>query len=87
MTIELIFKAVMAGDAGVAVNQVESALSAEIPATDILNQGCIEAMQQVGQRFEEGEYFVPEMLIAARAMQSALSVLKPHLAEGELGNA
>ena len=38
-------------------------------------------MEEVGRRFEEGEFFVPEMLIAARAMQSGLALLKPHLAE------
>jgi 5-methyltetrahydrofolate--homocysteine methyltransferase len=41
-------------------------------------------MGEVGQLFEEGEYFVPEMLIAARAMQGGLLILKPFLAEGDV---
>ncbi len=40
----------------------------------------------VGQRFEAGEFFVAEMLIAARAMQAGLSLLKPHLADSGVGN-
>jgi len=41
----------------------------------------------VGRRFEEGDFFVPEMLIAARAMQAGLNLLKPHLAEGGIKSA
>jgi 5-methyltetrahydrofolate--homocysteine methyltransferase len=44
----------------------------------------IAAMAEVGRLFEEGEYFVPEMLIAARAMQAGLAILKPHLIESEV---
>ena len=87
MSLEKIYQAVMEGDAGEATSQVEAALAAGVPASDILNKGCIAAMAEVGQLFEEGEMFVPEMLIAARAMQAAMSVLKPHLAEGEIVSA
>jgi 5-methyltetrahydrofolate--homocysteine methyltransferase len=45
----------------------------------LLNQALIPAMAEVGQRFEAGEYFVPEMLISARAMKSGLAILKPKL--------
>jgi 5-methyltetrahydrofolate--homocysteine methyltransferase len=58
---------------------VQAALDAGIPAGEILNTGMIPAMKEVGDLFEEGEFFVPEMLIAARAMQAGLAVLKPHL--------
>jgi 5-methyltetrahydrofolate--homocysteine methyltransferase len=84
MSIETIYQAVMEGDAGEAASQVQAGLDAGIAASDILNKGCIAAMAEVGQLFEEGEMFVPEMLIAARAMQAAMLVLKPHLAEGEI---
>jgi 5-methyltetrahydrofolate--homocysteine methyltransferase len=87
MSIEAIFGAVMEGNAGEAASQVEAALAAGTAPSDILYQGCIAAMDKVGQLFEDGEYFVPEMLIAARAMQSAMDVLKPHLAEDEIGAA
>jgi 5-methyltetrahydrofolate--homocysteine methyltransferase len=44
----------------------------------------IAAMKEVGKRFEEGDYFVPEMLIAARAMKGGLVVLKPHLVDSAI---
>jgi 5-methyltetrahydrofolate--homocysteine methyltransferase len=84
MSIEAIYEAVMEGDADGAATQVQAGLNAGIPASDILNKGCIAAMGEVGRLFEEGEMFVPEMLIAARAMQAGMNVLKPHLAEGEI---
>jgi 5-methyltetrahydrofolate--homocysteine methyltransferase len=87
MNLEAVYKAVLEGDADEAVVQVEASLKAGIPAGDILNKGCIAAMGEVGRLFEEGEMFVPEMLIAARAMQAALNVLKPQLGEGEITSA
>jgi 5-methyltetrahydrofolate--homocysteine methyltransferase len=87
MSLEAIYEAVMEGDAGEAKVQVQAALDAGVPPADILNKGCIAAMAEVGKQFEEGELFVPEMLIAARAMQAGMNVLKPHLAEGEIVSA
>ncbi len=45
----------------------------------VLHKGLIPPMEEVGRLFEEGEFFVPEMLIAARAMQGGLDILKPLL--------
>ncbi len=59
--------------------KVKSALKLGLPPISILNDGMIAAMQEVGRLFEAGEYYVPEMLVAARAMQSGMKVLKPHL--------
>jgi 5-methyltetrahydrofolate--homocysteine methyltransferase len=53
----------------------------------ILNDGLVAGMSDVGELFKQGEYFVPEMLIAARAMKSAMAILKPHLGSGEVGAA
>jgi 5-methyltetrahydrofolate--homocysteine methyltransferase len=50
----------------------------------ILSEEMIAAMAEVGRLFEEGEYYVPEMLIAARAMQAGLAVLKPHLVNANI---
>jgi len=58
---------------------VSQALESGLPAETILNDGLIKAMQEVGARFERAEFYVPEMLVAARAMQSGLAVLKPQL--------
>ena len=87
MSIESIYQAVLEGDAEGAATQVQSGLDKGIAPSDILNKGCIAAMGEVGRLFEEGEMFVPEMLIAARAMQAGMSILKPHLAEGEITSA
>jgi 5-methyltetrahydrofolate--homocysteine methyltransferase len=87
MSIEVIYQAVMEGDADGASSQVQAALDAGLPPSDILNHGCIAAMGEVGRLFEEGEMFVPEMLIAARAMQAGMNILKPHLAEDEISSA
>lgn len=61
---------------------VLDALDAEIPPEAILNEGMVTAMDEVGALFEAGEYFVPEMLIAAHTMQTGLAILKPLLIEG-----
>jgi 5-methyltetrahydrofolate--homocysteine methyltransferase len=87
MTIETIYQAVLEGNADEAATQVQAGLDAGIAPSDILNKGCIAAMGEVGRLFEEGEMFVPEMLIAARAMQAGMAILKPHLAEGEITSA
>lgn len=81
MPIEKIRQAVIEGDRNAAVEEVQKALDAGLPAEKILHEGLIDAMREVGELFEEGEFFVPEMLIAARAMSAALELLKPRLVE------
>ena len=70
------------------VTQVEtgvaSALAGGSTAETILKEGLIAAMDEVGRRFEEGDLFVPEMLVSARAMQAGLQLLKPHLVQDEV---
>ena len=79
-----IYGSVLDGDAGGTTEYVQEAIEAGIPAETILNEGMISAMMEVGRLFEEGEAFVPEMLIAARAMQSGLSILRPLLVEADV---
>lgn len=79
--IEEIRQAVIEGQAKAVVPKVEQALGEGMAAETILNEGLISAMAEVGQLFEDGEFFVPEMLIAARAMSAALDILKPKLVE------
>ncbi len=74
-------EAVVDGQAKLAVAKVIEGLDAGIEAGTLLREGLIEAMAQVGKLYEEGEVFVPEMLVAARAMSAALGTLKPHLVE------
>jgi 5-methyltetrahydrofolate--homocysteine methyltransferase len=59
--------------------KVQAALENGVEAETILNSGLIAAMKEVGQLFEDGDYFVPEMLISARAMQSGMTILRPIL--------
>jgi 5-methyltetrahydrofolate--homocysteine methyltransferase len=72
------------GDMPSATEGVRVALDAGVDAGTILQQALIPAMSEVGRLFEEGEYFVPEMLIAARAMQAGLKILKPLLVEEDV---
>ncbi len=84
MSLETIYQAVLDGDAPAAEAAVKEALAAKVPAEDILQKACIPAMGQVGRLFEEGEKYVPEMLISARAMQKSVALLKPLLAQGSV---
>ena len=72
---------VIRGDATGALDGVQRALGEGLEAQTILTQGLIDAMTEVGRRFEAGEYFIPEMLISARAMKSALEPLRPLLVD------
>lgn len=72
---------VIGGKRDIVEEKVKSALSEKIAPDKILTEALISAMSEVGDRFEKGEFYVPEMLIAARAMQAGLAILKPRLAE------
>jgi 5-methyltetrahydrofolate--homocysteine methyltransferase len=76
---ETIYQNVLEGDAPAVEAGVNKALQEGIPAETILKEGLISAMDQVGKLYEAGDFFVPEMLVAARAMQSGLRILKPQL--------
>ena len=80
-TLDELREAVVDGQAKVAVAKVTEALAAGTDAGTVLREGLIAGMAQVGKLYEDGEVFVPEMLVAARAMSAALAVLKPHLVE------
>jgi len=69
------------GKAKEIVAAVEKALSEGAAPADILEKGLISGMNVVGEKFKNGEVFVPEVLIAARAMNRASAVLKPALTE------
>jgi 5-methyltetrahydrofolate--homocysteine methyltransferase len=78
-----LYDAVLEGDFDGVKANVQASLDAGLEPGVILNDGMIAAMREVGVRFEAGEYYVPEMLIAARAMQSGMTLLKPHLQKTE----
>jgi len=79
-----IYTAVVEGSASAVKSAVQSGLDAGEAAETLLNNGLIAAMQEVGRLFEEGEYFVPEMLISARAMQAGMAILRPILVEQDI---
>ena len=81
MSLENIYQNVVEGQAPAVEAGVKAELDSGTDPETILNQALIAAMDYVGQQFEEGEFFVPEMLIAARAMQAGMSLLKPYLVE------
>ncbi|MBU0639687.1 MAG: corrinoid protein [Planctomycetes bacterium] len=78
-TLEQIANAVIDGDEQATPQHVEAALKENIPSRQILNEGLLSGMTEVGRRFREGEFFVPEVLIAAEAMKAGLAVLRSEL--------
>ncbi|QOV20826.1 corrinoid protein [Blautia liquoris] len=64
---------------------VQAALDDGCDPVEILNKGMIDAMGIVGEKFKNNEIFVPEMLVAAKAMKKGVEVLKPHLASDATG--
>ncbi len=65
----------------------EQALQSEVNPADILNQGLLPGMDAVGQKWKDGDMFMPEVLRCAKAMSGAMDILRPHLSEGDMGNA
>ena len=74
-----LYDAILTGNAKKAEEATKAALEANVDASELLGKQMIPAMDEVGRRFECNEYFVPELLIAARAMKGALELITPHL--------
>ena len=81
MNLQALHDAVLDGDASAAKSLTEQALAEGADPQSLLSDYMIPAMDEVGRRFEANEYFVPELLIAARAMKAALGLIRPLLAE------
>jgi 5-methyltetrahydrofolate--homocysteine methyltransferase len=86
-TIQAIYTSILEGDNKAIAGQIQAALDAGVEPGQVLNDGMVAAMSEVGRLFEEGEYFVPEMLIAARAMKAGMEVLKPRLVQADVRSA
>ena len=76
----------LAGETERVVKGTKEALDAGMTAEDILKQGLIPAMGEVGEKFRNGEVYIPEVMLAARAMKAAMEILKPILTRST-GNA
>jgi len=87
MDLENLKQKVIDGDAKGVAALTQQGLDEGIPAQSILNDVLIPGMGVVGQLFEKNEYFVPELLLAARAMYAALALLRPRLQAGEYKSA
>jgi 5-methyltetrahydrofolate--homocysteine methyltransferase len=75
---------VIDGNSAEVEDLVKQAIRAGLPPEKIMNEGLISAMTEVGQLFESGEFYVPEMLVAARAMKGGLEWLRPQLAAAHI---
>src|SRR5436190_6717163 len=79
--LQLLYEETLVGNAPVVSDGVYQGLEDGLEPERMLYDALIPSLEEVGARFERGDYFVPEMLIAARAMQGALDILRPLLAE------
>lgn len=82
--IQYIYQAVLDGDMDRVLKSVQVALNDGLPASDILQNALIAAMEENGRLFELGERYVPEMLVSARAMKKGLSILEPLLVDSNV---
>ena len=79
--LQAIAENVIKGQAPKVAELVREALDAGTPVRDILNEGMIAGMGVVGTKFKANEFYVPEVLIAARAMKAGMELLRPRLIE------
>jgi 5-methyltetrahydrofolate--homocysteine methyltransferase len=77
--VQQVFQGIVDGDQEQVADKVDAALQAGVAARTILDEGMLAAMAEVGRLFEEGECYVPEMLMSARAMKTGLTKLQPSL--------
>ncbi len=77
---ERLFEAILAGKSDEAAVATKEAIAQGIAPQDLINGQMIRAMGEVGQRFQDGKAFVPQLLMAGRAMKAALELLKPMMA-------
>jgi corrinoid protein of di/trimethylamine methyltransferase len=80
---EEIAAAVIAGDAAEAGRLARAALAARLDAADIIEEGCLPGIRKVGDLWEQGDYFLPELMASAEAMKTAMAVLRPALKGSE----
>lgn len=82
--VKKIYQGIVDGQQNIVSEGVDAALQAGVPARTILEEGMLAAMAEVGRLFEEGECYVPEMLISARAMKTGLAKLQPSLVQTDV---
>jgi len=80
-SISAIREAIIDGNRKFVAAEVAKAVEAGVPAEQLLKEAMIPAMEEVGKLFEQGEFFIPEMLVAARSMSAGMDIIKPKLKE------
>ena len=83
----LISEAVLEGDVSAAAENVTAAKEAKIPASLILSDGLLKGMNEVGELFRDGEMFVPEVLVSAKALQSGIELIREELMSAGIAKA
>lgn len=83
-TVQQIFQGIVDGEQERVAENVDAALQAGVPARTILDEGMLSAMAEVGRLFEEGECYVPEMMMSARAMKAGLAKLQPSMKQTDV---
>ncbi len=81
MRFDGLYDAILTGNHRAAVDTTQKALDDGVDAQDLIDGAMIPAMAEVGERFENEDYFVPELLLSARAMKAALELLRPLLTD------
>ena len=77
--LQAISNAVIDGEAEDAAAATQAAIEANVDPMEILNKGLMDGADEVGKRFERNEYFLPELMLAGRALKGAMEVVKPVL--------
>jgi corrinoid protein of di/trimethylamine methyltransferase len=79
--LDKLYQAVLDGDAKTAVSVTQQALAEQADPLELISKAMVPAMNEVGRRYEQEEYFVPELLLSARAMKGSMELLRPLLAD------
>jgi 5-methyltetrahydrofolate--homocysteine methyltransferase len=83
--LEDVYTAIIEGKVDDAAAGVEQGLNEGIAVDDLLKKGLLAAMDLVGERFGEGDIFIPQVIWSAKAMQAGMDLLRPHFTEGQQG--
>jgi 5-methyltetrahydrofolate--homocysteine methyltransferase len=83
VNLDEISRAIIEGDGDKSLELTKLALDERVPAKQILDNGLVPGIQRVGDLFESGEYYLPELVMAGDAMTKALEVIEPILARGD----
>ena len=87
MDLTKITETLIAGKVDELKNQTNEAIESGSEPVNILNQGLLPGMDAVGQKWKDGDMFMPEVLRCAKAMSGAMDILRPKLSDSDLGNA